>query len=181
MKKFILFVFVLTAVTAFFIACGDKSPAAPKADPCGIVFGDILDDDISYWNSDNLLALAYTPDSGKEINRLGVKLNADTNYILAIYDDNSGEPGDVLAQTSEQSGITGWNEAALASPVLLSAGVKYWVVSIAESAPIKANGSLGTSYYSYSYSDAASLGMPGGLTGWVGNGGRIKVYATTCQ
>ncbi|MBN2755277.1 MAG: hypothetical protein JXR81_10530 [Candidatus Goldbacteria bacterium] len=181
MKKSILFVLVSVFVIAMFSACADDSPASPGAS-CGIVIGDKLNNENGDWSEDYLVALDQVIASDTTVYKLGIKLGADSNYILAIYNNNAGQPGSVIAQTAARSGTTGWNEADLTSPVSLTAGSTYWLVAITDTVSITSNEDSGiVKYYSYLYSDAASLGMPGGLTGWNDNSGRIKVYATSCR
>ncbi|MBN2755273.1 MAG: hypothetical protein JXR81_10510 [Candidatus Goldbacteria bacterium] len=186
MRKNILFGLAFISAIAVLSSCGGKTPAEPKpaaeAEPCEIVIGNKIDDDNGYWSWNYLVALDQVVTSGTTVYKLGIKLKYDSDYILAIYDDNAGEPGVVLAQTAPQTGVIGWNEAAVTTPVLLSAGSKYWLVSITGFDSITDNTDSGiVKYKSYLYTTAASSGMPGSLTGWNDNSGRTKVYATSCR
>lgn len=182
MRKYILFLLAFAVVISLLPACSDQNPTTPQPTQCVIVIGDKLDDEDGSWSPDYLVALDQVVTSNTTVHKLGVKLDNTANFILAVYDDNAGAPGAVLAQTAPQSGAAGWNEAAVTTTASLTGGSKYWVVVITDVGAVASNDTSGeVQYLSYSYSTAASSGMPGSQAGWSNFGGRTKVYAKSCQ
>lgn len=54
---------------------------------------------------------------------------------LGIYDDASGNPGTLKAQTAEFTPVTGWNTQNVVTPMQLSAGT-YWLAYLPESSSL---------------------------------------------
>lgn len=90
-------------------------------------------DSYEFWSD-------YTADESYTANRIGIYSWADSGnnvtVIIAIYDDDSGSPGNLLAYTS---GITvnssGWLDGDLNTNVTITNGTKYHFAHITNAAP----------------------------------------------
>lgn len=74
----------------------------------------------------------------------GVTLNG--NCIAAIYTDNSGTPGSLIAQSPQTACTSGWNTLNLSLPVNLAPGT-YWLAEISDTDSVICSSAGGTGYY----------------------------------
>lgn len=70
----------------------------------------------------------YLGQSAKIVNLSIYVPTAAGNMRLGIYNDGGagGDPGTKLAETPEITAVTGWNNANVVTPILLTAG-NYWI------------------------------------------------------
>jgi hypothetical protein len=68
------------------------------------------------------------------------------NCIAAIYADNSGTPGSLIAQSPQTACTSGWNTLNLASPVNLAPGT-YWLAEISDTDSVICSSPGGSGYY----------------------------------
>jgi hypothetical protein len=75
----------------------------------------------------NMLVLTrYVAEQTGNVTEIKVKANASGNVKLAIYADNSGEPGSLIVSTGSNAVVAGWNTISITSTAL-SKDTYYWV------------------------------------------------------
>jgi len=77
--------------------------------------------------SGDYFALAqFTAEASGDITELGVRCASSGSIKLAIYPDNSSEPGDLLSNafTDSTPVIAGWNTIPFSNPIPVTAGQK---------------------------------------------------------
>lgn len=175
-------VFTLLTLGSFF-GC-QSNPEAPEPTPtlvCDITMGNPADNDDNGFVGGYLLAASEVMASDKTIYRIGVKLSSATNFACAIYDDNNGEPNNMLAESGVIAGTAGWNEATIPATALTN-GNTYWIVAISENTGIRDQDNVGSNMrLTYSWPTVAGSGMPTEQTGWVSGAFEMKLYGVTCQ
>ena len=93
---------------------------------------------------------------------------------MALYGDNSGNPGTLLAESPEVTLTNGWNRGVIPSTTLTE-NIPYWLVFI-----LSQTGSVLTykppvQFVSYSYPASLPATAPSGLTS---SGGTYAIYAS---
>ena len=202
MKRAYTMFFVVVAILVFMImgCSSDESttPSEPTSTPtvtetatvtqtptttpdCTMQFGE-TGADAGSWSEEYLVLIPYTPGTGGSINVMWIKLLGATNFRLGLYDDNAGEPGNLLCQSDVTGGIAGWNSATVPS-TSYTAGTKYYIALItATSASKYVSGGVGMFYKSYSWSTVEASGLPAvSVAGWTTIGTlTIDAYAENC-
>ena len=87
---------------------------------------------------------------------------------VAIYADNAGSPGALLAAASEASIVSGWNTISISGSVAIVSGTYYWLAHNTDTESLlSAKSSGGTALYksatysSFSFPDPAGSGFTG--------------------
>jgi len=86
----------------------------------------------SYLIAGYLRAQKFTTGSNPiTVTQIGPHLDGATGtMVMGLYNDSSGYPGSLLAQTNEFTPSTGWPLYNLATPVYLSSNTQYWIVGL---------------------------------------------------
>ena len=116
----------------------------------------------SFHSQNNIIYQKYIPDVNMQLNSISTvtyQTASGANYQCAIYADNSGAPGNLIASTSTNTGINSYTptSSAFASPVSLTGGTAYWLAFNCDSylnlmAPGAGNGTNNAYAQSQSYS-----------------------------
>jgi hypothetical protein len=132
---------------------------------CTQIFGNIDDNyNLNLWNN-YMIGSPFTAGSTGVINAVKLRNNI-SNVIVGIYSDNSGAPGSLLAETAATSVSINPSTIALISPLNVTSGTTYWIISVGESSgAIISAGATGTTLYSAEAWANVSSGMPSSLSG----------------
>lgn len=82
--------------------------------------------------SNKLIVMPFTPVGGLQLENIQI-MPTDTSttarFIGVVYDDNGGAPGNLLSSTPVITACSALNPliATLPTPIVLDAGVKYWI------------------------------------------------------
>ncbi|QTH43644.1 hypothetical protein J4772_04200 [Cohnella sp. LGH] len=93
---------------------------------------------------------------------------------MALYSDNSGNPGTLLAETPEITLFNGWNQGTIPSTALTE-GTPYWLVFVLSQTGNVLTYNPPVQYTSYTYPTSLPAAAPTGLTS---NGGTYAFYAS---
>jgi hypothetical protein len=149
---------------------------------CTIAFGNYSTGTSGGWNNNFLIAQQHTAGSNTVISSLSLMVDGATNYCIALYSDNSGLPGNMLAWTGVQyASAAGWATASIPGTAV-SSGTAYWIAVETESVMIHgAIGSLPVTYVSYPFSSIISTGLPASPAWPTTFGSQIYTYAISCN
>lgn len=192
-KSFMIFSVLLVLCFVLFSCSNNDSGSDPSAivtpvpTQCGVtVFGYETDANegtgiTATCNADYILANIFTASSSGRIDELRVKLNASSNFIAALYEDNGGEPGSLLASSGVISGTAGWNIADI-TDINITLGTKYWIGVITQAKSYIMNSGSGNSemVFSYPWSSASTTGI-GTHSGWSAHSYKGIGYAYGCK
>jgi len=125
----LLVVFTLLALASGVTLGVNPAPVKAVNETIGYTTDGVLSDGVAlnYYN-----ALRYQAASNMTVNQMKIKISlAGTGKMkCAIYSDNAGNPGNFLMGTNELSNLgTGWQTFSLTSPLSLTSGSYYWLVS----------------------------------------------------
>ncbi|WP_391572443.1 hypothetical protein [Cohnella sp.] len=93
---------------------------------------------------------------------------------MALYSDNSGNPGALLAETPEITLYNGWNQGTIPSTALTE-DTPYWLVFVLSQTGNVLTYNPPVQYTSYTYPTSLPAAAPTGLTS---NGGTYAFYAS---
>ncbi len=78
-----------------------------------------------------LLGQQLTVSSAMTLSGLGIELASGSgNVVMALYDDDSGAPGDLVAQTGSEPASSGSNSLALSGGEVSLAAGDYWLMKV---------------------------------------------------
>ena len=120
--------------------------------PSGITIGEtnILSQDDS-GNGNLIVAQQAVLSQSATIQSMSFYVTSAAGKLrLGIYDDASGRPGTLRAQTAEITPVVGWNTQNVLTPVLLPAGT-YWLAYLPESNNLHMRVEWTGSAWDYSY------------------------------
>jgi YD repeat-containing protein len=158
--------------------------ATPTPPPTGNTEINIGETYVMYYddsgNGDYLVAQHTTLSQEGTIQSLSFYVTEAMGKLrLGLYNDNTGNPGSLVATTDEFTPVAGWNTQNVQSPVLLPPG-EYWLAFLPESNDLHAPygwPGLGQNigrFYSYAYGEMPSTFSS---SAWSGNF-QFSLYAT---
>jgi hypothetical protein len=110
----------------------------------------ILSND-DYGNGGMLVAQQVTLSQDATVQSMSFYVASPAGRLrLGIYDDASGKPGALKAQTADITPVIGWNTQNVLSPIDLTAGT-YWLVYMPESSNLHFRMTFSGSARWYSY------------------------------
>ncbi|HPI04250.1 MAG TPA: hypothetical protein PKZ78_10470 [Candidatus Goldiibacteriota bacterium] len=144
MKKansIIFIIFIVLFIQILSISCknGDTSNPGPAPTPieCTNSVGYPVDQNASSFLSTGYIAgNKFSVPSEITIHGLNVLLTRTSKCIIAVYGDNSDEPGTLLASTGVVTAKAGWNRFAIPDTVI-PADTTFWLVATAEESAVK--------------------------------------------
>lgn len=135
---------------------GTGSPA-PTATPnnCSFFGGTDASSQTASFGANSSVACSFTLSSSVTVTRMEVDFpsGGSGEFNLAIYDDNSGVPANVMVEGAPQSIAAGWNTMDIPSTTLNALAGPYWLaVKCSGSFIIKCDGAQsGNQYYAFTY------------------------------
>ena len=117
----------------FPVACRPKGPANLEAR----LLGNVIGVGEKTWagasiGANSLTLNKFTAVAGTIIN-IRIKCSNTTNIKVALYADNAGAPGTLLASSASTACVAGWNVIALTASAVLSAA-DYWLAVVSDTA-----------------------------------------------
>jgi hypothetical protein len=116
-------------------------------------------------HSDVVSLCQFTASAYGSINQVRLKCSGEGNVKVAVYADDTGEPGTLLQSTSSVAVFSGWNIISLPSSVSVDSGTDYWLGTACDSSGViyyhLGEGTQRTkaiSFSSYSFPDPAGTG-----------------------
>ncbi|MEI7640182.1 MAG: hypothetical protein WCJ46_01555 [bacterium] len=183
MKKviYVLVCLFILALVSFSSGCTSKTVTIVDPTPtpvCGIIGGNSLDDDNSYFSNGLLLAVSFTAATNETVTTLSSKFAVNGGITaMGVYTNNAGVPGTLMVETSQTTAI-GWNSVTI-TPLSITSGTAYWLaVYGSNTGPLDTTTiTISSKYMAYSY----STGLPVSPTGWSDGSGAVKIYAIGCH
>ncbi len=183
-KSIIFIIFTVLFVQILSISCSNGgSTANPGPTPTPIECTNSVGYPIDQSYNTSLAAgyiggNKFSVPSEITIHGLNALLTKTSKCIIAVYDDNSGEPGTLLASTGVVTGKAEWNRFAVPDTVIPS-GQEFWIVCTSEVSAVEMyNSGAATVYKHFEYPWSSSLaGGIGEHTGWASSIGEIQLYA----
>ncbi len=105
------------------------TPTATRTPGCVYKIGNNSEDTSNTANLSLVYAEPYTPSSTVIINTLSMTVQSATRYWIALYSDNSGEPGSMITSTGiKPAAGTGVLSGQIPEQTL-TGGTQYWLVA----------------------------------------------------
>ena len=121
----------------------DPTPASytwtiTSSSPSATLLGDTtVEPDVDYTGAGTMQAWPYSATASGSAGSVAVYLDASSttnNLTVAIYADNTGHPGNLLAQGSTATlSPGGWNTVTLGTHPAVSSGSRYWIALLTTS------------------------------------------------
>jgi hypothetical protein len=140
------------------------------------------------WSSSFIVAAQFTAGSAANITDLYYRRQGDVAgaVALALYADNGGKPGTLLASGQVSSDAATWYDVPITPAVAVTSGTAYWIVSVCENDGVaNCNSGCGQSslYAAYSWSTYLADGFSADLSSqsWLTWRATVLNYAVSCQ
>jgi hypothetical protein len=128
----------------------------------------------------------YTANASGTCSEVRVKASGSVNIKVAVYTDNSGEPGARLAKQDTPAACSvGWNTVTLEANCVIAVGTNYWIAFNSSATQIgcdNAGGNLrykAAAFSAFTFPDPAGTGFTSGaFTTFIAGWGLVPVADT---